>query len=82
MLESEVKSLISFILGRCQIMESLFLSHGIPFLVPLVVSPDVIDLHQHVENDVHASDGEELLIPAPIERCVIYLGQFLLFNEE
>lgn len=59
-------------------MKSLFLSHGIPFLITLLVSPHVVDLHQHVENNVHASDSEKLLISATIERCIVYLRQLRL----
>lgn len=57
MLEAEVQSLVTLILGCGQVLQLLLLRHRVPLLVPGLVAPYVIDLHQEIEADVAAENA-------------------------
>lgn len=50
--ESEIQSLISFVLGGCQVIRLLVVRHGIPFLVPALIAPDIVYLGQQIYEDI------------------------------
>jgi len=53
MREPEIQPLIALIRSRGQVVHPLFLGHRIPFGRPRLVPPDVVDLGQDVETDIH-----------------------------
>jgi hypothetical protein len=58
MLESKVKSLVALIRGGRNVMEPLFFRERCPLLVPRFVPPDIVNLGQDVQDNVHAENSE------------------------
>jgi len=64
--EAEIQSLVALIRSRRQILEALLFRHGIPHLVPLGVAPHIVPLSEDIETDIHAQNGNELLVTATV----------------
>lgn len=71
MTEPKVESLISSVLCRVEVLQSLRLGHGIPPLIAPLVPPHIVDLDQTVDYNVHAHNGEQLLLAAAVLRGVV-----------
>lgn len=50
--ESKIQSLISFVLGGCQVIRLLVVHHSIPFLVTALIAPDIVYLGQQIYEDI------------------------------
>lgn len=72
MLESEVKSLISFVSRRSEIIQSLTLRHGRPFLLAVAVTSNEINLRKKINNYIHTVDAEKRAIATDVARRIAY----------
>jgi hypothetical protein len=69
--KAESKSLVSFVLGRRQIIHSLLSSHLILNGVPLLIRPDVVELSEDDNDDFPCQNAQEDLVAAVVVRLVI-----------
>ncbi len=67
----KVKSLVPLIGRSRQIVLSLIVRHGVPFLLAALVSPDVIYLGEKVDDNISRDDGDKLAVAATISRGII-----------
>lgn len=54
MSKTEIQPFIALIGRVGQVRQPLFLSHGGPLGVSALVAPDVVDLCEHIERNIHA----------------------------
>lgn len=72
MFESEVQSLVACILCSGEILEFLLLIHRIPLGISGLVPLDIVELDQQVQEDIHNTNSQQLLVAAVVIWCVIY----------
>ena|SRR5579862_1610642 len=71
MSESEIDPLISLILRRGQILPPLLQSPTIPYPLPALILPNIIQLRQSIQGQVHKCNANQNFIPASIVRFII-----------
>lgn len=79
MLETEIQPLVSLVRSGCQVVQLLLVGHGIPFHRPLLVAPHIVRLGEQVEHNVHARNGEQILVAALVQRrvvCSVDVGRY------
>lgn len=69
--KSEIQSLISFVLGGCQVIRFLVVRHSIPFLVAALIAPDVVYLGQQIYEDIRDTESHQNTIASPIAGSII-----------
>lgn len=67
----EIKALAAFILGRGEVVQTLFLAHSVPAGITRLVPPHVVDLGQDVNTNVTAGNREQLAVTTAVERCIV-----------
>lgn len=50
--ESEIQSLISFVLSGCQVMRLFVVRHSVPFLVAALIAPDIVYFSQQIDENI------------------------------
>lgn len=74
-LESEVESLIALVGRGSKILQALFLGHGAPFLVSLLVPIHIVRLHEEVNDNVHAENCEQLPVATHVPWLVVCMAR-------
>lgn len=72
----EVESLVAFVGGRLQVMNSLLSTHCVPELVTLVVLDNVVSFREDEDTDIPCEYAQQDLVSAVVERrviCSVYL---------
>lgn len=69
--ESEIQSLISFVLSSRQIVRLFVVRHSVPFLVPALIAPDIVYLGQQVYEHVGNNESHQSTIASPVAGSII-----------
>ena len=70
MSEPEVQPLAARVFGISQVVILLCLGQCIPFLVSLLISPDIVELDRNDENNIVGNNPEQCLVSSPVERGI------------
>lgn len=73
MAETEIQSLIAFVLCCFQVCKSLLFRHTFPDPVTSLVPVHIVSLHQWVKNQVHADNAEKRPVAAFVQWRIVYL---------
>lgn len=56
MYKSEVQALATLLSSSSKIVHLLFGCKGVPFAVPLLISPNIVDLVERIDKDIENTD--------------------------
>ena len=68
----EVEPLVACIRRSGQVVDSFIIRHGLPLLIALLISEDIVCLDKEVQDNVHADNGKKIFVTTLIARGIVF----------